>query len=91
MGAPTFYDKLLPVPLLNLMVRFLDRVADSRALARLDPSRIAEVLTPVRRNAAYTSLWAGVFVALSLTQGVGDRHPEILRAIACRQGWPDTC
>jgi len=74
-GAPTFYDKLLPVPLLNLMVRFIDRAAASAPLARLDPARIGAALTPGRRNVAYTSLWAGTFVVLSLTRGVGDRHP----------------
>jgi hypothetical protein len=57
------------------MVRFIDRAAASPTLARLDPSRIGRTLTPLRLNVAYTSLWAGVFVALSLTQGVGDRHP----------------
>jgi len=74
-GAPTFYDKLLPVPFLNLMVRFIDRAVASAPLARLDPSRIGKALTPSRRNFAYTSLWAGTFVVLSLVQGVGDRHP----------------
>ena len=75
MGVPTLYDKLLPVPLMNLMVRAIDRLAASKPLAALDPSRLARSLTPPQRNVAYTSLWAGVFVVMSLTQGVGDRHP----------------
>ncbi len=74
-GVPTFYDKLLPVPLMNLMVRGIDGLAASRPLAALDPSRIARALTPPQRNVAYTGLWVGVFVALSFTQGMGDRHP----------------
>lgn len=74
-GAPTFYDKLLPVPLMNLMVRRIDSLAASKLLARLDPSRIGATLSASRRNLAYTALWAGVFAVLSLTQGVGDRHP----------------
>jgi hypothetical protein len=74
-GVPTFYDKLLPVPLMNLMVRGIDGLANSGILARLDPSRIGASLTPLRRNVAYTGLWAGVFTAMSFTQGVGDRHP----------------
>jgi hypothetical protein len=74
-GVPTFYDKLLPVPLMNLMVRAIDGLAASRPFAALDPSRIARSLTPPQRNVAYTSLWAGVFAVMSFTQGVGDRHP----------------
>jgi len=74
-GVPTFWDKLLPVPLMNLMVRGIDALASSKALAAFDPSRIASALTPPQRNVAYTGLWAGVFVVMSFTQGVGDRHP----------------
>ena len=74
-GVPTFYDKLLPVPLMNLMVRGIDQLARHGVLARLDPSRLAPSLAPFQKNVAYTGLWAGVFVAMSLTQGVGDRHP----------------
>ncbi|NJD18370.1 MAG: RnfABCDGE type electron transport complex subunit D, partial [Gemmatimonadetes bacterium] len=74
-GVPTYWDKLLPVPLLNLMVRGIDGLASSKALAGLDPSRIARTLTPPQRNVAYTGLWAGLFVVMSFTQGVGDTHP----------------
>ena len=34
LGQPTFYDKLLFVPVLNLAVRSLDRFADGTALER---------------------------------------------------------
>jgi hypothetical protein len=74
-GLPTFYDKLLPVPLMNLMVRRIDRLTSLRPFAALDPSRLGRALTPLRRNAVYTSLWAGVFVVLYAVQGVGDTHP----------------
>ncbi|MHB1191811.1 MAG: hypothetical protein ACYC6F_02095 [Longimicrobiales bacterium] len=74
-GVPTFYDKLLPVPLMNLMVRGIDGLVASRPLAALDPSRIARALTPPQRNVAYTGLWVGVFAVMSFTQGVGDQHP----------------
>ena len=50
-GAPTFYDKLLPVPLLNLSVGLLDRLARSRVLRRLDTARPA-VLAAGGRPAA---------------------------------------
>jgi hypothetical protein len=75
MGAPTLFDKLLPVPILNLLVRRIDALTASPALAAVDPARIARSLSPKHRNVAYTLVWATVFAALSATQGVGDRHP----------------
>ena len=38
-GVPTFYDKLLPVPVLNLSVVLLDRAARWGVLRRLEPAR----------------------------------------------------
>jgi len=75
MGAPTLFDKLLPVPILNLLVRRIDAIATSPRLTAIDPSRIGRSLSPKQRNVAYTLVWAAVFAALSATQGVGDRHP----------------
>jgi len=74
-GAPTFYDKLLPIALLNLMVRRIDRVAMKPALSWLDPSRIFRSVSPARMHVAYAGLYAALFVLMSATQGVGDRHP----------------
>ncbi len=90
-GLPTFYDKLLPVPLLNLSVGLLDRVARSRGLRRPDPTRPAvlaagarrpaagwaggRVPAPRRRHLAYMAAWAAVFAVMSATGGAGDRHP----------------
>ena len=105
-GLPTFYDKLLPVPLLNLSVGLLDRLAGSRALRRLDPARLAALAAegrrpaatsgpaaggeaagrarpgplrrlpaPRRRHLAYMAAWAAVFAVMSVTGGLGDRHP----------------
>ena len=51
-GLPTFYDKLLPVPLLNLSVGLLDRLARSPALRRLDPAGSAVLAAVGRRPAA---------------------------------------
>jgi len=73
-GLPTFYDKLLQVPLMNLSIRRIDRVVRSGWLRRFDPAAIARSLAPRRRNLAYVSLWAVVFAAISAAQGVGDRH-----------------
>ena len=68
-GAPTFYDKLLAVPVLNLLIQAIDRATDSRFLRRLDPARPGSRLAPRRRNLAYVSVWAAVFVAMQYLTG----------------------
>jgi hypothetical protein len=73
-GLPTFYDKLLQVPLLNLLIKWIDKAVRVEPLRRLDPAVIGRTLSPRRRNLAYISLWAGVFAVMSAAQGVGDRH-----------------
>jgi hypothetical protein len=67
-GMPTFYDKLLQVPLLNLSVKWIDRLAGRWFI--LAPSVNAR-----QRNLAYMSIWAVIFAGMSATQGVGDSHP----------------
>jgi len=74
-GVPTFYDKLLQVPVLNLSIQLLDRMARSQWLRGFDPVMLGRSLLPRQRNFAYMTLWAIVFTVMSATQGVGDRHP----------------
>jgi hypothetical protein len=74
-GMPTFYDKLLQVPMLNLSILGIDRLVQSSWLRRFDPSGFAEWLAPRRRHLAYMSVWAVIFIAMSVAQGVGDDHP----------------
>jgi hypothetical protein len=93
-GMPSFYDKLLQVPILNLSVRFLDRVARSRPLATLDPARLGRSLAPRQRHLAYMSIWAVAFAIMSATQGVGDGHRGQWLPFwqaACRDGQPRAC
>src|SRR5262245_24309510 len=40
-GVPEFYDKLLPVPILNVSIQLIDRIARSKVLRWLDPSSLA--------------------------------------------------
>jgi hypothetical protein len=68
-GMPTFYDKLLQVPLLNLSVKGIDRVCGT------GDRFLSPVFPPQQRNLAYMSIWAVVFTVLSAVQGVGDDHP----------------
>ncbi len=93
-GMPTFYDKLLQVPLLNLSVQLIDRAARSRWLRALDPAALSTWMLPRQRNLAYMGVWAAVFAILSATQGVGDRHPGQWLPFwsrACADGRPYAC
>ena len=93
-GAPTFYDKLLQVPLMNLMVRAFDRVAQSSTLAWINPERIGTRLAPKMRSLAYVSLWVIAFGAMSRANGLGDHHPGAsvpFWAQACTEGRHDAC
>jgi hypothetical protein len=74
-NMPGFYDKLLQVPLLNLSVKLLDRLARSPMLQRIDPSKWGAALVPRRRHLAYMSVWAVAFVAMSASGYLGDQHP----------------
>lgn len=92
-GVPKFYDKLLPVPLMNLSVRFIDRVAP-RILASVDPARLGKGLVGRRRNLAYMSVWASVFILMSAVDGLGDNHPGHKVPFwlqACQQDRSDAC
>lgn len=93
-GAPTSYDKLLQVPLLNLCIQGIDRIARSPMLRRLDPGQFARGLAGRRRHLAYVAVWGVVFGAMAAAQGVGDRHPGQWVPFwqgACDAGSPRAC
>jgi hypothetical protein len=97
-GMPTFYDKLLPVPLLNLSVKAIDRAARSRWVSVFDrvfdPAALGRSLLPYQRNLAYMSVWAVVFALMNATQAVGDSHPGQWLPFwrqACEDGRPYAC
>jgi hypothetical protein len=74
-NTPGFYDKLLQVPLLNLSVKLLDRLAGSPIFKRVNPSLWTQGWVPRRRHLAYISVWAVAFIAMSATGYLGDKHP----------------
>ncbi len=74
-NTPGFYDKLLQVPLLNLSVKAIDRLARSPTLEAVDPSRWLRAWAPRRRHLAYMGVWAVAFMAMSATKHLGDDHP----------------
>ena len=85
-GAPPFYDKLLPVPILNLMAPTLDRVADALAPRLGVAWAAAKSAVPTRRRVVTVGLWATVFATLSITGALGDNHPGQYYPF-----WRDTC
>lgn len=74
-GMPGFYDKLLQVPLLNLSIQLIDRVAQSKALRRIDPATLGRALALPQRRLAYMSIWVVMFAGMSVAGVVGDKHP----------------
>ena len=73
LGMPTFYDKLLCVPLLNLAVPSIDRFVKS-----IGPSAVLRRLAldgPLGRgNLAHMAVWAAFFVLMTNTGSADGMH-----------------
>ena len=73
MGMPTFYDKLLCVPLLNLAVRAIDR--NVQAIGRSDFLHRLALDGPLGRgNLAHMVVWTGFFVLMMNTGSADGMH-----------------
>lgn len=70
LGAPTFYDKLLCVPPLNLTVQTLDRASVALAARFRMPA-----WTPRRANFAHMGVWVCLFTVMFTTGFLGSHHP----------------
>lgn len=93
-GAPTFYDKLLPIPVLNLMVRRFDAWAEVDWVKKLEPARVLGALGVSSPKVATAGLWTMIFTVMSVWGGVGDDHPgQFLPfwAQACEAGSDRAC
>lgn len=92
-GAPTFYDKLLCVPVLNLGVPWIDRAV--RAVGEKRLLRNLGLAGPLGRfNLAHMTVWIVFFAmmtAAGATDGMhrGDSVPFWQRA--CAEGRPNAC
>ncbi len=91
-GAPTFYDKLLSVPLLNLSVRWIDRLVS--AIQDRPVIRLGLDWEPARANLAHMAVWAaffGVMASVGATDGThrGDSLPFWEQA--CADGRRNAC
>lgn len=74
-GVPAFWDKVLPVPILNLCVPLIDRVARAGTLGALS-ARWERGSGTRRMNLLHMAAWSAVMAAFVATGFVGSRdHP----------------
>jgi hypothetical protein len=74
-GEPTYWDKLLPVPILNLLVMRIDSLANA-VRTRIPPALdLIKGMSPRREYATTAGIWTGIFILLYASGGVGDNHP----------------
>ena len=88
LGMPKFYDKLLCIPILNLLVPAFDRVA------RVGTGKLATPDWLPTGNRAHMTVWIIVFVAMFSTGFVGTSHPGSESAFwqsACADGRRHGC
>ena len=93
LGVPTFYDKLLCVPLLNLSVQRIDGLV--RAIQR-SPwwSRWRRDWAPARPNLAHMAVWVVFFGAMTAMGRTDGRHPGDSLPFwqqACEEGRRNAC
>jgi len=84
--VPAFFDKLLMVPVLNLMVPWMDRLAE-----RLRLDRLWSHIAIRRRMAVHTGIWMVAFcVIVPRLEAHPGHDPELWRT-ACRGEAPFAC
>jgi hypothetical protein len=93
LGAPTFYDKLLCVPLLNLSVRAIESWV---ATLRMPPALEHATAAPIPRgvNVRYMSAWIAFFALMTLQGRTDGRHIGDLLPFwqqACEENRPTAC
>jgi hypothetical protein len=93
LGVPTFYDKLLCVPLLNLSVQAIDRVVRGIG-ARPGWSRWRLGWPPARANLGFMAVWIVFFGAMSASGRTDARHTGDSLPFwqqACEEGRRNAC
>ena len=92
-GAPTFYDKLLVVPLLNLSVRWIDWMVQ-RAGERYPAGRWRWDWASRGPNLAHMVIWVLLFGAMTLTGKTDGKHTGDSLPFweqACEEGRRNAC
>jgi len=74
LGQPTFYDKLLAVPILNLSTQLLDRFARSSTVERMMVAVTGRYRAACQSNAVHMGVWVAMFAAMLFTGEVGQEH-----------------
>ena len=82
-GAPTFWDKLLPVPILNLLVRRIEHLTDS---GWIKLPNLMGGLSRAQHRYAVVAIWIAVFAGMNAVDGLGDNHPGQYLPV-----WSQTC
>jgi TPR repeat protein len=93
-GEPRFYDKLLFVPVLNLLVPVIDGYARRSSLARVAPFSMIAAQTPHRQNLIFMAIWIALFTAMYTTHFLGRGHPGGQTAfweMACAENHHNAC
>jgi TPR repeat protein len=72
-GVPEFYDKLLPVPILNLSIQLIDRVANIGVLGKL--THWEAKFQPRKWNLVHMAIWAALFTTMLASGFVEAPHP----------------
>jgi hypothetical protein len=72
-GAPTFYDKLLCVPLLNLSVQWIDHVAQHLEQGSF-AARVRAAWPSVGANVGHMAVWVVFFLTMTLMGKADGRH-----------------
>lgn len=95
LGVPTFYDKLLVVPPLNLSVRILDRASGTVGAWLRAPAAVPK-WSPRQVNLAFMAVWVLVFGTMMATGflSIGKAHPGGDPAFwrrACEDGRANGC
>jgi hypothetical protein len=92
-GAPTFYDKLLCVPVLNLLVPWIDRA--TQAIGAVPLLHRLGLDPPLgRANVPHMALWILLFGTMTLLGRTDGRHPGDRLPFwqrACTDGRPAAC
>jgi hypothetical protein len=93
LGVPTFYDKLLCVPLLNLAAPSIDRLV--RAIGERPLLERLGLTAPLgARNLAHMAVWVAFFAAMTATGRTDGMHPGDslpFWAQACDERRPFAC
>ena len=75
-GHPRFYDKLLAVPVMNLLIQLIDRAGRSALAGRIDPAALWRGLAGRARNLGYVGAWTVAFIFMSAGRRRGRHAPR---------------